>query len=213
MPGWLVLGLEVLQELELEALPAPLDRGDDDDEEDDDDMEEEDSDDVLETLPAPFARGDDQSILEFYPITIVVHNSTGALVVLAVPVQAPDLAAQALDLDPALVLAPTRAMAPPALLETETGDQPLDLPPPLPLLGAGAFLGPVWQEGFWEGLQVEPEGAWQAGSAMLSNLTSHLTTSSHMSPRLQVWDKPVSVILKAEEKLWKLPFRRKKVWF
>ena len=183
-------------------------------EEDDDDMEEEDSDDVLETLPAPFARGDDQSILEFfYPITIVVHNSTGALVVLAVPVQAPDLAAQALDLDPALVLAPTRAMAPPALLETETGDQPLDLPPPLPLLGAGAFLGPVWQEWFWEGLQVEPEGAWQAGSAMLSNLTGHLTTSSHMSPRLQVWDKPVSVILKAEEKLWKLPFRRKKVWF
>ena len=54
------------------------------------------------------------------------------------------------------------------------------------------------------------EGAWQAVSAMLSNLTGHLTTSSHMSPRLQVWDKPVSVILKAEEKLWKLPFRRKK---
>ena len=79
MPGWLVLGLEVLQELELEALPAPLVQGDDD-EEDDDDVEEEDSD---ETLPAPFARGDDQSILEFfYPITIVVHNSTGALVVL-----------------------------------------------------------------------------------------------------------------------------------
>ena len=76
-----MLGLEVLQELELEALPAPLDRGDSD-EEDDDDVEEEDSDDVLETLPAPFARGDDQSILEFYPITIVVHNSTGALVVL-----------------------------------------------------------------------------------------------------------------------------------
>ena len=174
MPGWLVLGLEVLQELELEALPAPLDRGDDDDE-DDDDVEEEDSDDVLETLPAPFARGDDQSILEFYPITIVVHNSTGALVVLAVPVLAPDLEVQALDLDPALVLAPTRAMAPPALLETETGDQPLDLPPPPPLLGAGAFLGPVWQEGFWEGLQVEPEEAWQAGSAMLSNLTGHLT--------------------------------------
>ena len=149
----------------------------------------------------------------FYPITIVVHNSTGALVVLAVPVPAPDLAAQALDLDPALVLAPTRAMAPPALLETETGDQPLDLPPPPPLLGARAFLGPVWQEGFWEGLQVEPEGAWQAGSAMLSNLTGHLTTSSHMSPRSQVWDKPVSVILKAEEKLWKLPFWRKKVWF
>ena len=47
-----MLGLEVLQELELEALPAPLDRGDDDDE-DDDDVEEEDSD---ETLPAPFAR-------------------------------------------------------------------------------------------------------------------------------------------------------------
>jgi len=163
VPGWLVLGLEVLQELELEALPAPLDRG--------------------------------------------------ALVVLAVPVLAPDLEVQALDLDPALVLAPTRAMAPPALLETETGDQPLDLPPPPPLLGAGAFLGPVWQEGVWEGLQVEPEEAWQAGSAMLSNLTGHLTTSSHMSPRLQVWDKPVSVILKAEEKLWKLPFRRKKVWF
>ena len=79
VPGWLVLGLEVLQELELEALPAPLVQGDDDDE-DDDDVEEEDSD---ETLPAPFARGDDQSILEFfYPITIVVHNSTGALVVL-----------------------------------------------------------------------------------------------------------------------------------
>ena len=54
VPGWLVLGLEVLQELELEALPAPLDRGDSD-EEDDDDVEEEDSDDVLETLPAPFA--------------------------------------------------------------------------------------------------------------------------------------------------------------
>ena len=47
-----MLGLEVLQELE--ALPAPLDRGDSD-EEDEDDVEEEDSDDVLETLPAPFA--------------------------------------------------------------------------------------------------------------------------------------------------------------
>ena len=56
-----MLGLEVLQELELEALPAPLDRGDSD-EEDDDDVEEEDSDDVLETLPAPFAQGDDQTI-------------------------------------------------------------------------------------------------------------------------------------------------------
>ena len=62
-------------------------------------------------------------------------------------------------------------------------------------------------------INATPEGAWQAGSAMLSNLTGHLTTSSHLSPRLQVWDKPVSVILKAEEKLWKLPFRRKKVWF
>ena len=51
-----MLGLEVLQELELEALPAPLAQGDDDDEEDDDDVEEEDSDDVLETLPAPFGR-------------------------------------------------------------------------------------------------------------------------------------------------------------
>ena len=39
MPGWLVPGLEVLQELELAALLAPLDQGDHGglDEEDDDD--------------------------------------------------------------------------------------------------------------------------------------------------------------------------------
>ena len=130
----------------------------------------------------------------FHPLTIVVHNSTGALVVLAVPVQAPDLAAQALDLDPALVLAPTRAMAPPALLETETGDQPSDLPPPPPLLGAGVFSEPVWQEGFWEGLQVAQEGAWPAGFRMLSNRTGDLG-HIHQITHLQVWHKPVSVIL------------------
>jgi len=106
VPGWQVLGLEVLQEQELEALPAPL--------------------------------------------------AQGALVVLAVPVPVPDLEVQVLDLAPAPVLAQTRVLAPPAL--SETGDQPLDLPPP-PLLVAGAFLEPVWQEGSWEGLQVAQEGA------------------------------------------------------
>ena len=122
----------------------------------------------------------------FHPLTIVVHNSTGALVVLAVPVPVPDWEVQA------PVLAPTRALAPPAL--SETGDQPLDLPPPPPLLGAGAFSEPVWQEGFWEGLQVAQEGAWPAGFRMLSNLTGDLG-HIHQITHLQVWDKPVSVIL------------------
>ena len=52
--------------------------------------------------------------------------------VLEVQVLAPDWEAQALDLAPAPVLAPTQALARPALLET--GDQALDLRP-RPLLG------------------------------------------------------------------------------
>lgn len=150
VPGWQVPGLEVLQEQELEVLPAPL--------------------------------------------------AQGALVVLAVPVPVPDWEVQALDLAPAPVLAPTRALAPPAL--SETGDQPLDLPPPPPLLGAGAFSEPVWQEGFWEGLQVEPEEAWQAGSAMLSNLTGMGQTSiSHSLSRR----KALEVIFSAEKSLVQRP--------
>jgi len=56
----------------------------------------------------------------------------GVLGALAVQALGRDLEAQALDLAPAPVLAPTRALAPPALLET--GDQALDLRP-RPLLG------------------------------------------------------------------------------
>jgi len=124
-----VLVLEVLQVLEPEALPAPLDQG--------------------------------------------------ALVVLEVPVPARDLEAQALDLAPAPVLAPTQALAVPAL--SEIGDQALDLRP-RPLPGQEICWEPVWQEEFWEGQQGALEEAWQAGSNMLSNLTGTGQTNTSHSP-------------------------------
>jgi len=124
-----VLVLEALQELEPEALPAPLDQG--------------------------------------------------ALVVLEVPVPARDLEAQALDLAPAPVLAPTQALAVPAL--SEIGDQALDLRP-RPLPGQEICWEPVWQEEFWEGQQGALEEAWQAGSNMLSNLTGTGQTNTSHSP-------------------------------
>jgi len=75
VPGWLVLGLEVLQELELAALLAPLDQG------------------ALVVLAVP--------VLE----VLLAPLDQGVLVVLAVPVLDPDLEVQALDLAPAQALA------------------------------------------------------------------------------------------------------------
>ena len=80
-------------------------------------------------MPAPLGQGDDRSGYDNY---LPPSNSSGVLGALAVQVLVRDLEAQALDLAPAPVLAPTRALAPPALLETE--DQALDLRP-RPLLG------------------------------------------------------------------------------